>query len=317
MTTSSLYHSHEFGQSAKRKSEFRTLLVVIITLLTMFVEIWAGIYYGSMALLADGLHMASHAFALLINLFAYIYARRHAEDSSFSFGTGKVNVLGGYTGAILLSMFSLAMAWGSIARLFNPVAIVYNQAIFVAVLGLVVNGVSMLLLGHGEEHEHSHPHEHGHDHHHDHHDNDHNLRSAYLHVLADALTSLLAIIALCAAKYWGMNWMDPAMGILGAYLIIKWSIGLLRHTSAELLDKQVDAKTRNQIIDAIHEFDKSAEVYDLHLWSIGPGLLNLNISIATKTDPAHAAQYRDIIPDHIGVVHATIEITSMPNMLTS
>ena len=199
-------HEHSFGQARKRSGEARTIVVIGVTAVTMVVEITAGVVYGSMALLADGLHMASHAVALSISVFAYVYARRYAFDERFSFGTGKVNSLAGFTGAILLALFALVMGWESVARLVNPVEIAFNQALVVAVLGLLVNGASVFILGHAgndEEHQDAGHHQDAddattHDHH-DHHD--HNLRSAYLHVLADALTSLLAIVALLAGKY--------------------------------------------------------------------------------------------------------------------
>ena len=227
-------HNHVFGQDQKRSGETRTLIVVVLTLAMMVWEILAVIVYGSMALLADGLHMGSHAVALSINAFAYIYARRHAHNARFSFGTGKVNTLGGYTGAILLALFAALMAWESLIRLLNPVEIAFNQAIWVASIGLLVNGASVFILG--EHHEHSHDHEDHHDHHDHHHD--HNLRSAYLHVLADALTSLLAIFALLIGKYFGAVWMDPVMGIVGAILVSRWSLSLLKSTSAILLDER-------------------------------------------------------------------------------
>lgn len=224
-------HSHSFGQEKKQDSEHRTGIVVAMTVAMMVVEIAAGIIFGSMALLADGLHMASHAVALSINVFAYVYARRHAHDKRFSFGTGKVNALGGFTGAILLGVVALIMAWESAKRIVSPVEISFNQAIFVAVIGLVVNGISVWILN--VKHDHHDHDDYAHDHHHHH---DHNLRSAYLHVLADALTSVLAIFALFMAKYFGLNWMDPVMGILGAILVSRWSLGLLRSTSHTLLD---------------------------------------------------------------------------------
>ncbi|MEO0869101.1 MAG: CDF family Co(II)/Ni(II) efflux transporter DmeF, partial [Cyanobacteria bacterium J06642_11] len=193
-------HTHAFGQDRKQRGEFRTIIVIAITAMMMVVEVTTGIIFGSMSLLADGLHMASHAAALTINAFAYIYARRHAHDAKYSFGTGKVNALGGFTGAVLLAIFALMMAWESVGRIANPVEIAFNQAIFVAALGLIVNGASVFILGHNHDHS-GHEHD-GHHHHHDHsghehhahgHHHDHNLQAAYLHVLADALTSLLAI----------------------------------------------------------------------------------------------------------------------------
>ena len=236
------WHDHSFGQDQKRSGETRTVIVIVLTATMMGIEIVAGLAFGSMALLADGLHMASHAAALSISWFAYVFARKRAHDRSFSFGTGKVNSLGGYTGAVLLVLFALLMVSESVHRLIVPVAISFNQAIGVAVLGLVVNGVSVFILGHDEHHHHGHDH-HGHDHeggkHSEHrHHHDHNLQAAYLHVLADTLTSLLAIVALLAAKYYGWIWMDPLMGIVGAILITKWSIGLLNQSGSLLLDRQ-------------------------------------------------------------------------------
>lgn len=288
-------HSHTFGQDLKRPGELRTFIVIAITGTMMVVEIVAGIRYGSMALLADGLHMASHTAALGINAFAYIYARRHAHNTDFSFGTGKVNALGGFSGAILLALFAMLMAGESVDRLLNPVDIVFNQAIFVAVLGLVVNGVSVFILGVHDHDDHDHAHHH-----------DHNLKSAYLHVLADALTSVLAIIALLTAKYFGLIWMDPAMGIVGAILVARWSLGLLRTTSGVLLDKQGPESIQHGIRDSI-ERDDDSEVADLHLWSIGPNIYTAVIAVVAQ-QPATPEQYKKRIPKNLGVAHISIEI---------
>lgn len=274
----------------------------------MGVEIAAGLAFGSMALLADGLHMASHAAALSISAFAYYFARKRAHDRSFSFGTGKVNSLGGYTGAVLLVLFALLMVSESIHRLIVPVAISFNQAIGVAVLGLIVNGVSVFILGHEEHHHHGHDHgEGGHDHqHHDHH-HDHNLRAAYLHVLADTMTSLLAIVALLAAKYYGWIWMDPVMGIVGAILITKWSMGLLKQTSGVLLDRQGPDALIDRMRRQIKSLSCKVEIVDLHVWSIGP-----NIYSAAITVVADEESYLDLIKSemqHITeIVHTTIEV---------
>ena len=299
-------HSHTFGQDQKRPGELRTIVVIGITSLTMIVEIVAGILFGSMALLADGLHMASHAAALSINAFAYVYARRHARDASYCFGTGKVNALGGFTGAVLLAFFALVMVWESIGRIMAPTAIAFNQAIFVALLGLVVNGASVFVLGDGHQHDHDEPdgkvhHDHDHDHHHD-----HNLRSAYLHVLADALTSLLAIFALLAAKYYGLLWMDPMMGIVGALLVTRWSLGLLRSTSAVLLDKQGPEEIREMIRSRIEE-DGDSRIADLHLWAIGPGIYSAIVSVVAH-DPKPLSYYKELMPSKLGLEHVTIEV---------
>jgi cation diffusion facilitator family transporter len=306
-------HSHSFGQDVKRPGESRTIFVIVITTVMMIVEVTAGSIFGSMALLADGLHMASHAVALGINAFAYIYARRHAHDARYSFGTGKVNTLGGYTGAVLLAGFSLVMAVESVDRFFSPTAIAFNEAIFVAVIGLVVNGVSVVILG-----EHHHPEarddvadeheEHGHYHDHDDHDHhhDHNLVSAYLHVLADALTSLLAIFALLAAKYYGLIWADPAMGIVGAVLVARWSIGLLRTTSVVLLDREGPDDLRGLIKRRLEE-DESNRVTDLHLWAVGPRLYSAVVGVATH-DPRPPDHYKRLLPHGLGLVHLVVEV---------
>lgn len=299
-------HDHKFGQDRRRPGEKRTIFVVVITLVTMGVEIGAGLAFGSMALLADGLHMGSHAVALGIAVFAYVYTRRHARDGRFNFGTGKVNALGGFTGAILLALFAVMMAWASLERLLFPVAIAFNQAILVAVAGLIVNGISVFILGgrnEEEEYGHHHNHVHGHEHGHTH---DHNLRSAYLHVLADALTSVFAIIALLSGKYLGWVWMDPFMGIAGAVLVGVWSRGLVLSTTRVLLDMQapdtIVAAVRNSL-----EHDGEARVTDLHVWSIGPCLYAAAINLVTST-PRQAEYYHDMIPPELGLVHVTIEV---------
>lgn len=290
-------HDHVFGQDRKRAGELRTIIVIIITTSMMIVEITTGLIFGSMALLADGLHMASHAIALAINAFAYIYARRHAHDIRYSFGTGKVNALAGFAGAVLLAIFAMVMVWGSIERLIYPIEIAYNQAIMVAVLGLIINGTSVFILGHDEDHDHDH---HGHHHHHD-----HNLRAAYLHVLADALTSLLAIVALFVAKFIGLVWMDPLMGIVGAILVSRWSLGLLHTTSAVLLDNQGPAQLEAKIIQCIEDDDN--RVVDLHLWSIGPKIYSVIISVLA-CDPQSPEYYKELIPSNLGLVHLTVEV---------
>ncbi len=248
--------------------ERRTLIVTVLTALMMGVEVAAGLVFGSMALLADGLHMASHAAALAIAYAAYVIARRYAGDERFSFGTGKMNSLAGFAGALLLTVFAVLMVWESTVRFLNPVPIQFNQATVVAVIGLVVNAVSAMILGHRGQAGHTGPagHEDTGRHRHLH---DHNLRSAYLHVLADALTSFLAIFALLAGKYGGANWLDPAMGVVGAVLVARWSLGLIRDSSAVLLDRQAPADTRRGVRDVI-ESDGQSRVTDLHIWSVAP-----------------------------------------------
>jgi len=309
-------HNHIFGQDKVRFGEKRTLVVIIITAVMMIVEILVGIFFGSMALLADGIHMGSHMVGLLITLIAYVYARKYAHDDSFSFGTGKVNSLAGYTSAILLVMFALVMGWESVHRLINPVEIQFNIAIAVAFIGLVVNGASMFILGE-EGHDHG-----GHDHaEHDHHDHaehdhhragtDHNLKAAYLHVLTDAMTSVLAIFALLAAKYFGWIWADPLMGIVGAILVARWSFGLIGGASKVLLDHQIPLEIRKRIIGIVESY-KDTRVSDLHLWCIGPGIYSANMSVVTKY-PDSPDKYKTLIPADAGVVHATVEVHSCPD----
>ncbi len=294
-------HDHTFGQDRKRAGERRTLIVIVITAVMMVAEIAAGILFGSMALLADGLHMASHAAALTIAVIAYIFARRRANDPRYSFGTGKVNALGGFTGAVLLSLFALLMVSESFDRFLHPVEILFNRAILVAILGLVVNGVSAVILGGGE---HSHEHEHGSDHAHSH--TDHNLRAAYFHVLADALTSILAIVALLAGKHMGFVWMDPLMGVIGAILVARWSWGLMRDAGRVLLDRQAPDETLAKIREAI-ESGGSDRVADLHVWSIGPGLLAASLTIVSD-QPEPPDHYKALLQEAAGLAHTTVEV---------
>lgn len=289
-------HEHVFGQDQKRAGERRTLMVVLLTAVMMVIEITTGVLTGSMALLADGLHMASHTTALGISVFAYVIARRLAADRRFSFGVGKINSLAGFASAVLLLGFALVMVTESIDRLISPVGIAFDQALIVAAVGLIVNGLSAWLLA-------STPHEHddGHEHHHD-----HNLRGAYLHVLADALTSILAIVALLAGKLWGANWLDPAMGIVGAMLVGHWSIGLIRQSSRVLLDWQADPASVQALQTAI-EANSSDRVTDLHLWSIGHGLFSAQLTVVSDS-PQSPETYKSRVPDGLGVVHLNVEV---------
>jgi len=294
-------HQHTFGQDIIRVGEKRTLIVILITASMMVIEIISGVLFGSMALLADGLHMASHTAALGISVFAYYYARKHSKDESFSFGTGKVNALAGFSSAVLLVVFALIMAGESVHRFMNPVEIIFNQAIIVAILGLLVNAISYFILSGRHNLNHSNASViHSQDHW------DHNLKAASLHVLADALTSIFAIVALLTAKYIGLIWMDPLMGVVGAILVARWSIGLLRDTSGILLDKQASKELRDQIRNAIESYDDN-KVADLHIWAIGPNLYSAIISIVTDA-PKQPDHYKKMMPDNIGLVHTTIEI---------
>ena len=291
-------HDHVFGQDKKNAGEQRTLLVVVLTAVMMVIELVAGIAFGSMALLADGLHMASHTAALGITLFAYVYSRKQSSNAGFSFGTGKVNSLAGFGSAVLLAGFALVMVSESTDRLINPIPITFDQALIVAVIGLVVNAVSAWLLI-GTPHDHGHNHDHGHHH-------DHNLRAAYLHVIADALTSVLAIIALLAGKFFGANWLDPMMGLVGAALIARWSYGLLKDTGRVLLDHQAADAITEQVRDAILA-SSADEISDLHVWSIGHGIFAASITVVSKT-PQAPEYYRARLPARLKIVHATVEV---------
>jgi cation diffusion facilitator family transporter len=271
----------------------------------MIVEIVAGLAFGSMALLADGLHMGSHASALAISLFAYRYTRAHARDARFNFGTGKVNSLAAFASASMLALIALAMAWESIARFLSPVSIGFNQAILVAVLGLIVNGACLAILGgHGHSHGKGRRKQDEEEHHaHDH--KDHNLRSAYLHVLADALTSVLAVLALLAGKYLGQQWLDPFMGLVGAALVVNWSRGLLRSSARVLLDLQAPDEVKEAIRKAI-ESEGDNRVSDLHVWSVGPGIYAAEVAIVSSR-PLDPDSYYSLLPKELGLVHATFE----------
>lgn len=264
----------------------------------MAVEISTGLWFGSMALLADGLHMGSHAVAMAVSVFAYMYARRHAGNHSFSFGTGKTNSLAAFASAILLGAFAFIMVVESVERFINPIAIDFNKALVVAIFGLLVNGLSMVLLG-------NHHFDKG-DHDHQHQKHDHNLRSAYLHVLADALTSVFAIIALLTGKYLGAYWMDPFMGIVGAILVSRWSVGLVRESSQVLLDKQLPGSQLTSLKAAI-EAGGLDRVDDLHLWRIGPGIQAAEFVVISR-EPKTANDYRRRIPADQHIVHSIIEV---------
>ena len=339
-------HSHSYD-AGNRGAERRTWIVVGITAVTMVVEIVAGWLTGSMALLADGWHMSTHVVALSIAGMAYALARRWARDERFAFGTWKIEVLGAFTSALLLGVVAVAMVWESIARLFTPETINFVPALVVAVSGLVVNLVSALVLegdhghshggeAHGDGHDHDH-HDHGHDHDHDHHDHGHahdgpdhdhaheapgkahdgskhrdlNLQSAYVHVLADAFTSVLAIAALATGLWLGWNWMDPVMGIVGAGVIIWWSKGLLGDSARVLLDREMDSPVVPKIREAIQS-DGDAQIADLHVWRVGRASYAAVISVvADRPLPPNA--YRDRVASIPAVVHVSVEVNRCPH----
>jgi cation diffusion facilitator family transporter len=297
-------HEHDFHIDQGGHGERQTRRVIALTVTMMVIEIGAGLMYGSMALLADGWHMGTHAAALGITAFAYRYARRHADDPHYSFGTGKVGVLGGFASAVALGLVALLMGVESLQRLITPQTIRFNQAIAVAVVGLVVNLVSAFLLQGHHDHDH---HEHGADQPHRH---DHNLRAAYLHVVADAFTSVLAIFALSFGKAFGWVWLDSAMGIVGAVVITRWSLHLLRDTAQILLDSGVHPETVAQIRTAI-EADADNRVADLHIWQLSAHHAAAVISVVTHypRDPSH---YKELLADVAELSHVTVEVNPAP-----
>lgn len=299
-------HSHDFSVDHSQ-AEKQTKLVLLLTAVTMIAEIVAGTIFGSMALLADGWHMATHVGAFVITIFAYQYTRNHANNPRYTFGTGKVSTLGGFASAITLAVIAFFMAFESLMRFFQPHIIHFNQAIYVTIIGLVVNLISALLLQdhHHHGHEHHHPHEHHEDYdHHGHHD--HNLHAAYIHVLADALTSVLAIIALLSGKFLGLIWLDPVMGLVGALFIAKWSYGLICETSLLLLDGGVDKQVKLAIMTAIEE-DRDNRITDLHIWNLSQNHLATTISLITH-EPQQPEYYKNLLKDIPSLSHIIVEV---------
>jgi cation diffusion facilitator family transporter len=290
-------HTHEFAV-VDAANERRTAIVVGLTAAMMVVEVAAGVLYGSMALLADGWHMGTHVAALGISLFAYRYARRHATDPRFTFGTGKVGVLGGFASAVALAVVALLMAAESVQRFFARPAIRFDEAIIVALIGLAVNVVSAIILGGGRAHDQSHNHSpHAHD---------HNLRAAYLHVVADALTSVFAVIALTLGKFLGQVWLDPLMGIVGGAVIARWSYGLLRDTGHILLDAAVQKDLLHSIRSAIESLEDN-RLSDLHVWKVGPNSYAAIVCVVTK-HPRPPDHYRDLLARIEGLSHISVEV---------
>ncbi|MGK5027562.1 CDF family Co(II)/Ni(II) efflux transporter DmeF [Janthinobacterium sp. RB2R34] len=302
-------HEHLFD-SSDGKAERRARIVMWITLATMALEILAGWWYNSMALLADGWHMSSHALAIGLAAFAYAASRRHARDPRFAFGTWKIEILAGYTSAILLLGVAVLMVVASVERLFSPQAIHYPQAMAVAGFGLAVNLVCALILGGHHDHGHDHGHSHSdHDHHH-HHGEDLNMKAAYIHVLADAATSVLAIVALAGAWAYGWNWLDPVMGIAGAVLVALWAKKLMQQTGKVLLDREMDHPVVQEIREAVEveEGGDTPRIVDLHVWRVGKQLYSCALSVLSRDPALTPERLRARIGIHEEVVHSTIEI---------
>lgn len=292
------HHTHHYALDSS-SAERRTRIVIGITAAMMVVEIAAGIAFNSMALLADGWHMSTHVAAFLITMLAYYFSRRHSADPRYSFGTGKMGVLGGFASAVILFMIALLMAGESVHRVFAPVPIHFNDAIGVAVAGLLVNLVCALLL---KDNHHHHSHEV-----HSHHKHDLNMRAAYIHVLADALTSITAIVALLAGKFFGWSWLDPVMGIVGSGVVAVWAYGLVRDTSGILLDRTPESSDLPDEIRRAVESDGDSLITDLHIWQIGAGKFAAIVSVLAH-EPKSSDAYRELFCEHEELVHVTVDV---------
>jgi cation diffusion facilitator family transporter len=312
-------HDHVFLGEKHEQNERRTWFVVALTVVMMAGEITAGSLFGSMALLADGWHMGTHAAALGIAGAAYVFARRQTRNARFSFGTGKFGDLAAFASAVILGLIAIQIAYESMLRLLAPVPISYGEAIAVACLGLVVNLVSAFLLrdshehhhGHGRAHDHDHDHDdHHHDHGHGHHVSDNNFRAAYVHVMADAATSVLAIAALAIAMVSGWRWIDPAVGIVGSLVIASWAYTLIRDAGSVLLDVSVDRKLEGTIRTRLETGDD--RITDLHVWQVGPGHCAAVISLVSDA-PLQPAIYKERLTDLKGLSHVTVEVERCPH----
>jgi len=301
-------HSHIFLGDSHERNERKTWAVIAICAAMMVAEIVGGLWFGSVALIADGLHMSTHAGALLIAALAYTYSRRYVNDERLTFGTGKFGDLAAFTSAIVLAIIALLIGYESVDRLVHPVPIAFNQAIPIAVVGLGVNLLSAFLLR-DDAHHHGHTHDHAHSYGHAHVHRDHNLRAAFVHVLADAAVSVLVIIGLVAGRLLGWIWMDPLMGLVATVVILSWSWTLIRAAGAILLDVCPDPVLARKITLRLEQ--GSDRVSDLHLWRLGPGHLAAVISIVTD-DPRAPEQYKRRLSGLAGLSHVTIEVVTCP-----
>ncbi len=318
-------HEHVFD-TGNAAGERGTWWVMALTAAMMVIEVSAGWFYHSLALLADGFHMSSHAVAIGLSAFAYWAARRYAKDPRYAFGTWKLEVLAGFASAVFLLVIAGLMVVGSVERLLSPQAIRYQEALLVAAAGLLVNGVSAFILGAahhqgghrghpGHSHGHHHPHGHHNDHHHGHaHGHDLNLRSAYLHVIADAATSVLALAALAGGWLLGWDWLDPVMGLVGAALVAFWAKGLIAETAKVLLDREMDHPVVDEIRELIAERGASGEtlIADLHVWRVGRAAYACALSLVTHDPQLSADEVRRWLSVHEEIAHATVEIHHCP-----
>ena len=307
-------HDHVFDESSET-AERSTRLVMWITAFMMVLEITAGWLYNSMALLADGWHMSSHALAIGLSAMAYVTARTYAKDPRFAFGTWKIEVLAGFASALFLVGVAITMVIGSLERLISPQAIQYQEAMVVSVMGLAVNIVCALILGRAHHHDHDHDHGHSHEHaqgaHGAHGHHDLNLKSAYLHVVADAFTSVLAIIALVGGWLYGWSWLDPVMGIVGAIMVALWAKGLLLETGKVLLDREMDHPVVAEIKEVV-EADTQSQVADLHVWRVGKKVYACALTVVTRDRALTPALVRERLSVHEEIIHSTIEIHQRP-----